>query len=122
VEEVDRPGVAAAFRQHRLGGESKLTVEAGGRRYLASFSSFPPSFGKDWQVAVIVPEDDFIGAVKKINRRALIICLIILVIASVVMVYFSRRISRPILRDSRRNRPDRRLSTRRPPGTQFQYS
>jgi adenylate cyclase len=98
VEEVDRPGVAAAFRQHRLGGESKLTVEAGGRRYLASFSSFPPSFGKDWQVAVIVPEDDFIGAVKKINRRVLIICLIILVIASIVMVYFSRRISSPILR------------------------
>jgi adenylate cyclase len=49
-------------------------------------------------VAVIVPEDDFIGAVKKINRRVLIICLIILVIASIVMVYFSRRISSPILR------------------------
>jgi adenylate cyclase len=97
VEEVDRPGVAAAFRRYRLGGEGKLTVEAGGRRYLASFRSFPPSFGKDWRVAVIVPEDDFIGAVKKINQRVLIICLIILVIASIVIVYFSRRISRPIL-------------------------
>jgi adenylate cyclase len=97
VEKVDRPGVAAAFRRHRLGGEPKLTVEAGGRRYLASFSRFPPSFGKDWRVAVIVPEDDFIGAVKQINQRAFIICLLILGVASILMIYFSRRISKPIL-------------------------
>lgn len=97
VEEIDIPGVAAAFRQHRRGGKEKLTVTAGGRRYLASFRSFPSSFGKAWKVAVIVPEDDFIGAVRKINQHALIICLIILVFSSILIIYFSRRISKPIL-------------------------
>ncbi|MFP3869131.1 MAG: adenylate/guanylate cyclase domain-containing protein [Desulfobacteraceae bacterium] len=98
VERIDIPEVATAFRQHQQSGKKKLTVESGGKRYLASFSSFTPYFGLEWKVAVIVPEDDFIGAVKKINQRAFIICLMILGFSSILMIYFSRRITKPILR------------------------
>lgn len=98
VEEIDMPSIAAAFRQHRRLGREKLTIETEGERYLASFSNFPPSFGKEWKVAVIVPEDDFIGVVKRINISVLIICLMILGLSSILIVFFSRRISKPILR------------------------
>ena len=96
--ELGLDSITAAFRQYRRQGKQKVTVETGGKRYLASFSSFPPSFGKPWKVAVIVPEDDFIGAVKKINRNVVIICLMILVLSSILIIFFSRRISKPILR------------------------
>ena len=98
LEDLGLDNVTAALRQYRRLGKPKLTVESGGKRYLASFSSFPPSFGKPWKVGVIVPEDDFIGAVKKINRRALIACLMVLVLSSILIILFSRRISKPILR------------------------
>ncbi len=95
---LDLASVTAAMRQFRRQGKPKFTVETGGKRYLVSFTSFPASFGKPWKVGVIVPEDDFIGAVKKINHGVLIICLLVLVMASILIIFSSRRISKPILR------------------------
>jgi len=97
IGELGLPRLTVAFRRHQRHGQQKLTVESGGSRYIASFTSFPPSFGKAWQVGVIVPEDDFIGAVKKLNQRVLLICLLILIVSSVLIIFFSRRISKPIL-------------------------
>ncbi|MDD3580701.1 MAG: hypothetical protein PHW74_06740 [Desulfobacca sp.] len=44
-----------------------------------------------------MPKDDFIGAVKKINQQAFMICLMILGFSSILMIYCSRRITKPIL-------------------------
>ena len=65
VEDVEKPGIPAAFKEHRTSGAARVTVEAGGQKYLATFRAFPPSFAKPWKVAVVVPEDDFIGKVKE---------------------------------------------------------
>ncbi len=45
-----------------------------GERYRASFTDFPPSFGKPWKVGMVIPENDFIGEVKELTRRVLVIC------------------------------------------------
>jgi adenylate cyclase len=45
----------------------------------------------------VVPEDDFIGAVKKINQGVFFVCLVILGVAALVVVFLSRSISKPIL-------------------------
>jgi adenylate cyclase len=97
VEELGIPSISAAFKKHRLSGADRVVVEAGGQRYLATFRNFPPSLGKHWQVGVVVPEADFIGTVKNINRYALLISLGILVIATLLVVLLSRGISKPIL-------------------------
>ena len=97
VWELGLPRLTKAFQQFRRQGQQKLTVESGGDRYIASFTSFPSSFGKAWKVGIIVPEDDFIGAVKKLNQRVLFICLLILMGSSALIIFFARRISRPIL-------------------------
>jgi adenylate cyclase len=97
VEELGIPSINAAFKKHQLTGADRVAVEAGGQRYLATFRNFPPSFGKHWQVGVVVPEADFIGTVEKINRNALLISLGILVIATLLVVLLARNISRPIL-------------------------
>jgi len=98
LTELGYASIRAAFRRHQREGKPKVSVEVGGKRYLASFTSFPPSFGKAWKVGVIVPEDDFIGAVKQINKGVLLICLLILILSSILLILFSRRISGPILR------------------------
>lgn len=97
VEELETPGITAAFRQHRASGDDRVTVEVDGQKYLATFRDFSPSPGKRWKVIVIAPEDDFIGAVKKINRNVLLISLVILGVAALLVVLFARSISRPIL-------------------------
>ncbi len=97
IWELGLPRLTIASQLHRRQGQQKLTVESGGYRYIASFTSFPPSFGKAWQVGVIVPEDDFIGAVKDLNKKVLFICLLILIVSSALIIFFARRISKPIL-------------------------
>jgi adenylate cyclase len=95
--ELEIPSITAAFKQHRLSGADRVTVDVAGQKYLATFRAFPPSFRKPWQVGVVVPEADFIGTVEKINRNVLLISLAILVVATLLVVLLSRSISKPIL-------------------------
>jgi adenylate cyclase len=97
VEDLEILSITDAFRKHRSSGAARVTVEIGGSKYLATFRDFPPSFIKPWKVIVVVPEDDFIGDVKKINQGVFLICLGILGAATLLVVLLSRSISKPIL-------------------------
>lgn len=97
AEDLQFPGIAEAFEEQRRSGAARVTVMADGQNYLATFHDFPSSFEKPWQVIVVVPEDDFIGEVKRINEGVIVICLGILVVATLMVVLLSRSISKPIL-------------------------
>jgi adenylate cyclase len=97
IENLGVPSISAAFRKYRTSGAARVTVEAGGKEYLATFRDFPASFEKPWKVIVVVPEDDFIGDVKKINHGVFLICMAILAVATILVVFLSRSISKPIL-------------------------
>lgn len=97
VDDLQVPGVAAVFGKYRATGDTRIATEADGHKYLATIRSFPTSFQKTWKVVVLVPEDDFIGEVKKLNLMAFFICIGILGIAMILVVLLSRDISRPIL-------------------------
>ncbi|MGD0826928.1 MAG: adenylate/guanylate cyclase domain-containing protein [Desulfobaccales bacterium] len=89
--------ISAAFHENQTSGAARVAVETGGQKYLATFRDFSPCLGKNWKVIVVVPEDDFIGAVKRINQGVFLICLAILGVASLMVLLFSRSISKPIL-------------------------
>jgi adenylate cyclase len=97
VEDLEIPSITEAFNKHRTSGAARVTVEVGGRKYLATFRDFPSSFIKQWKVIVVVPEDDFIGDIKKINQDVFLICLGILGAATLLVVFLSQSISKPIL-------------------------
>ena len=97
VEDLEIPSITAAFKKHQTSGASRVTVDIDGQKYLANFRDLPSAIGKRWEVGVVVPEDDFIGEVKKINQEVLVICMVILGMAALVVVFLSRSISRPIL-------------------------
>ena len=96
VEELGLASITAAFREFVRTGAPKPVVESQGRRYLASVKEFPPSFAAPWKVVVVVPEDDFIGAAKKIIRHTLLICLVILLVSVFLAVLLARGISKPL--------------------------
>lgn len=97
VSELGVPWIIAAHQEHQRSGHTRFIVESDGERYIASFTPFPESFGKDWRIGVVVPEDDFVGTIKQTNRVSLLISVVILLIAVILAIFISRTISRPIV-------------------------
>jgi adenylate cyclase len=111
VEELGIKPISKAFQEYFKSGKSKFVIESQGKRYLSSFADFPPSFPAHWKVAMVVPEDDFIGGAKQLIRETLLICLVILVMAILLAFFIARSISRPIklLTEETKNIRDFRL-------------
>jgi adenylate cyclase len=85
-----------------------------GQELSASFARFPVSFRHQWEAIILTPTDDFIGELKKTNRRIGII-IVALSAAELLLIYFlSRRISRPIESISRELKSVETLSFEQP--------
>ena len=97
VAEVDQPWIQDAYAIHRESGQTRFTLESGGQRYIASFVPFSDSFQKNWEIGILVPENDFIGAIKQTNQISLLISLVILLLALMSAVFVARSISKPIV-------------------------
>src|ERR1700730_3636871 len=65
------------------GDRGTFTGPGPGGECVGAFSRFPPSFQKPWEVASVVPLDDFVGGLKQTNRN-----LVLLIIASIVVEVF----------------------------------
>jgi adenylate cyclase len=96
LEELGLKPLSRALAEYRRTGRSKSIIESRGKRYLTSFAAFPATFPARWKVALVVPEDDFIGAAKQLTRETLLICLFILLVAILMAIFIARSISRPI--------------------------
>ena len=96
--EVDAGAVQDAFRRYRQDLKPQFGFDHAGSAHMASFTPFPSTFGKTWTIGVVVPEDDFVGAVKRTNEISLFISVAILAIAMVLAALIARSISRPISR------------------------
>lgn len=94
--DLNEKWITASIRKFEDTGKEKFTFKADEKRYLAFFTPFPPSFGKDWTIVVLAPEDDFLGPIKKTHRDTLIISGFILLIAVGLGLIFARNLSRPI--------------------------
>jgi hypothetical protein len=50
-----------ALEAHRDNKEPMFLLTVSGRRYIASFAPFLESFGNDWRIVVVAPEEDLVG-------------------------------------------------------------
>lgn len=73
-----------------------LRLKSGGDEYLASFQDFPPSYGKEWMIGILVPVNDFIGALKTTIMHVTLISLGILILSIVAIVFAAHRILAPL--------------------------
>jgi adenylate cyclase len=67
-------------------------------RYLCFVSNFPTIFGKHWLIITIVPFSDFFADLIKTQFEVILITLIILLLSILIIIYFSKRISKPIVK------------------------
>ena len=96
IDEVGEPWITECFRSHQQTRRAKFQFDTQGKRCIASFTPFQKAFGKNWRMGVVVPEDDFIGALKKANRVTIAISFGVLLIAILSASLLAQSISRPI--------------------------
>ncbi|TVR58227.1 MAG: HAMP domain-containing protein [Candidatus Competibacteraceae bacterium] len=104
ISELRDRSVAAAYEAYITHSRSRFTMTSGGQRYIVSFTSIAAEIGRNWSIGVVVPEDDFVGDIKRTNQISLLISLIILFLSIVVAIFISRAISRPIVELARETR------------------
>ena len=97
LTELDEPQVVEAVHQRgRRLGRDRFTFDSQGQEYIAEFAGFPSDFGKDWEVLVVTPTDDFVGGLKETNRKLLWMMAGLALVESVLIYFMARRLSRPI--------------------------
>ena len=95
-QELNIERVTEAIRQYKDGDNKTFSYRADGESHLAYFSKFPDSFSKDWTIALIAPENDFIGIMKHTLQLTLLLSCLVLAFAIFLAVLLARSLSKPI--------------------------
>lgn len=97
VDDIEDKRLALAYQIHRNEGKARFIFDKNGVDYIATFTKFPKNFGKRWKIGIVVPLDEFVGDVNKTQRETFLIFLLFLAISTVMVIFLSRRLSRPIV-------------------------
>lgn len=89
--------VPVAYQEFLQEKKDNLIIKYNGEKYLVSLNRFPTTFGKDWQLVIVVPFTDYFGRILKTRHQTVLIALAILVVAGIVTFFLSKRTSRPIV-------------------------
>jgi signal transduction histidine kinase/DNA-binding NarL/FixJ family response regulator len=76
----------------------KIEFYLNGERHLAQIMPWKDKYGLDWLVVVAVPESDFMIQINANNRITILLSLGALVVATILGIYTSKQIVKPILR------------------------
>lgn len=90
--------VSSSYSQYLKLHSKDFIYKKNNEEYIASVHSIPVSPHKQWSVLIIAPLIDFFGEMEKDRREVTWISLLILIVASILVVIFARRISVPIVR------------------------
>lgn len=85
-----------AFDAFKKSREHQFNFSDQKKDYLASFQSIRGFEEQKWNIAVVVPEDDFVGELKNANIMTIQICFIILIIGMLLITFYSRQISKSL--------------------------
>lgn len=89
---------SAAYQEYSTNLQNNFTFNLDGIQYLASFVPFPSDFQWSWIVSIVVPVNDFLGAFIQSQEHVILICLAILILAAIIAIYSSKKISQPIIK------------------------
>jgi two-component system sensor histidine kinase ChiS len=74
----------------------KLTIE--GQHQFVQVTPWRDKLGLNWLIVVVVPEADFMQEINANRRNTILLCIAALIVATVIGIFTSRWIVRPILR------------------------
>jgi len=98
LSQLDEPQVVKAAQLRKALGVDRFSfeLESDGKEYVALFSTIPNKFFKEWEVVVVTPIDDFVGALKQTNRKLIWLMAALVVLESAMIYLMAKKISRPI--------------------------
>jgi hypothetical protein len=75
LENVDDGDVRQAYQFQRQKSEDDFLFRSSrdGQEISASFTRFPGSFGRPWEIIILTPTDDFVGTLKRTNRQMIML-------------------------------------------------
>ena len=88
--------IARAFEEYKNQKTTNFTFTENDIPYLASLQPFPVGVENQWLITVIVPVSDFFGQVLTTEKNIVLISIGICLLAGVLVIVFSQRISKPI--------------------------
>ncbi|MBV8412400.1 MAG: hypothetical protein JOY64_32590 [Alphaproteobacteria bacterium] len=93
--DIDVPQIAQAVRRQARDKTERVAFDLDSEEYVALFSSFSAG-PRQWQVLVVTPLGDFVGALERTNRLLIWLMLGLVVAESALIYLMARRLSRPI--------------------------
>ncbi len=97
IEELKIDWLTDGYKNHHEVKKNKVTTETNKKTYISVFTPFPKSFGKDWSIAIIIPEDDILGSMYEALYSTIKISIVVLLFALLIVMYISFQFSKPIL-------------------------
>ncbi len=79
-------------------GDHQLEFELQGKNQYVQVTELADGRGLDWLVVTVVPESDYMGPIADNQRRTILLCLVAFVLATLLGLWTSRWIARPIRR------------------------
>lgn len=80
----------------RVNRLQQLKFKLDGENQLVQILPYQDELGLDWLIVVVMPEADFMGEIKNNTRNTVLLCIIALAIATILGIYTSGKIARPI--------------------------
>lgn len=90
--------IKTAYWQFIQGKENHFIFMLEGVNYIAQFKTYAISGDEKWEIATIIPLDNFVGSINHAIRNTLVFALLTLVLGLGLVVLFANRISKPIIR------------------------
>lgn len=89
--------IGKIFSRYAEEQKTDFLFKEGRQKFLVSLRKFPEQIGKDWYLAVMDPLTDYFSELIRTQREVVLISLIVLFMAGLAVVYFSKHISAPIV-------------------------
>ncbi len=93
--------IPAVYQNFQKNADQNFFLTLGSTEYIIYVQEFPISLANDWTIVIAVPFTDFFGGIIKTQHDTIIISFGILLIFSLLIYFFSKRISVPIIQLSR---------------------
>ena len=81
IAELGIPWVTVAYEQFSQNSQDQFVFTLDDEQYIASFTPFDVGGDTMWQIGLVVPRDDFVGAINRTNQITLIISFLVLATA-----------------------------------------
>jgi methyl-accepting chemotaxis protein len=80
--------------EHMIKGEKGIEIHSD--KEVDKYYAYAPVPGTDWSLGITVPVSEVTGAVSALQMISLVTIIVILVLTAVIIIWFARRIARPI--------------------------